>query len=142
MIFIAKHVLRNAVITVDGTNISDHTSSVTIEDSADEVEFTSFGAGYREFGQGLKDATITATVFNDYAASSIDSVLAPLYASGGTFDVTVKAFNSTVSGTNPLYTLTSRLYSYSPISGAVGEANTTDLTFRNAGTAGLTRGTS
>ena len=137
----AKHVLKDAVFTVDGTDLSDHASSVTLEDSADEVEFTSFGAGYREFGQGLKDATITASVFNDYDAAQVDSVLNPLYASGGTFDVTVKADSATTSGSNPIWTLTSRIYSYSPVAGAVGDANTTDLTFRNAGTAGLTRGT-
>lgn len=138
----AKHVLKDAVFTVDSTDLSDHTSSVTVEDSADEVEFTAFGAGgYREFGQGLKDATITASVFNDYDASQVDAILAPLYASGGTFDVTVKADSATTSGSNPIWTLKSRLYSYSPVAGGVGAANTTDISFRNAGTAGLVRGT-
>jgi hypothetical protein len=138
----AVFVLKDAVITVDGTDISNHTSSVTVEDSAAEVDFTSFGNSYSQFGQGLKDATITATVFNDYAASQVDAIVAPLYASGGTFDVTVKATSSAVSSTNPVWTLRSRLFSYSPIGGAVGEAASTDLVFRNAGTAGLTRGTS
>lgn len=139
----AKHVLKSAVITVDGTNLSDHCSSVQIEDTSDEVDFTSFsGSNYREFGQGLHDATITATFFNDYAAASVDAVLNPLYASGGTFTVTVKPTNAVASGSNPIYTLISRLYSYSPITGSIGDANTTDVTFRNGGTAGLTRGTS
>ena len=55
----AKQVLKNAYVSVDGTNLSDHVSSVTIEANADKVEFTSFGATYREFGQGLKDANIS-----------------------------------------------------------------------------------
>lgn len=139
----AKHVLKDAVLTVNGVDISDHTSSVEIVDEAEEVEFTGFGAGgYREFGQGLKDATITATVFNDYAASSIDATLEPLYTAGSTFPVTVKASSAATSGSNPIWSMTARLYSYSPVTGSVGEANTTELTFRNAGTAGLTRGTS
>lgn len=138
----AKHVLKDAVLTVDGTDISDHVSAVTLEDTADEVDFSTFGNTYREFGQGPKDATITATVFNDYDASQIDSILAPLYASGGTFGVTVKATSAATSGSNPIWSMTARLFSYSPIAGSYGDANTTDLTFRNAGTAGLTRGTS
>lgn len=139
----AKHVLRNAGLKVGSTDISDHTSSITLEDTADEVEFTAFGSGYREFGQGLKNANITATVFNDYAASQIDSVLYPLYESGGTFLVKVMADKSlAVSGSNPLFEMVSRLYSYSPVAGAVGDANTTDLTFNLGGTAGLTRATS
>jgi hypothetical protein len=138
----AKFVLRDAVVTIAGSNLSDHFSSVEIDQPAEEVEFTSFGAGYREFGQGLKDATINVEAFTDFAAGSVDAVLYPLYDSGGTFAVTVKATSSATSSTNPIYTMVSRLFSYNPIAGAVGDASTTTLTFRNAGTAGITRGTS
>jgi hypothetical protein len=137
----AKFVLRDAVVTIAGSNLSDHFSSVEIDQPAEEVEFTSFGAGYREFGQGLKDATINVEAFTDFAAGSVDAVLYPLYDSGGTFAVTVKATSSATSSTNPIYTMVSRLFSYNPIAGAVGDASTTTLTFRNAGTAGITRGT-
>jgi hypothetical protein len=95
---LAKFVLRDAVVTVAGTNLSDHFSSIEIDQPAEEVEFTGFGSGYREFGQGLKDATINGEVFTDFAAGN-------------------------------------------PIAGAVGDASTTTVTFRNAGTAGITRGT-
>lgn len=133
----AKEVLRNVKITVGGTDLSDHCSSVTIEDTAEEVDFTAFGgSGYREFGQGLKDATISATFFNDHAASSVADTLQNYYSSGGTFDVKVwpDASGSIV------YTQTSRLYSNPTLAGAVGDANTIDVSFRNAGTAGVTRG--
>jgi hypothetical protein len=40
-----------------------------------------------------------------------------------------------------VYTQTSRLYQNPMLAGAVGDANTIDATFRNAGTAGITRGT-
>ena len=139
----AKAVLTDAVITVNGTNLSDHCSSVTIEDTADEVEFTSFGsAAYREFGRGLKDVTITAEFYNDYAASSVDAVLSNEYTQGTAFPVTVKASSAATSSTNPIWSMSSRLYSYTPLAGAVGDANTTTAVFRPAGTAGLTRGTS
>jgi hypothetical protein len=139
----AKHVLRNAGFKIGTTDLSDHTSSLALEDSADEVEITAFGVGYREFLQGLKTAQITATMFNDYAAASVDAVIAPLYQKAESF--TIKALadkTSAVSATNPLFEMTGQMYSYSPISGAVGEANTTDLTINNSGTAGLTRSTS
>lgn len=138
----AKHVLRNATITVNGTDLSDHCSSVTIEDSAEEVDVSSFGAStYREFLPGMKDATITAEFYNDFAASSVDAVLSACYSSSTAFPVVVKADSAAVSATNPSFTLSSRLYTYSPLAGGVGEANTVSATFRNAGTAGLTRGT-
>jgi hypothetical protein len=45
-----KFVLRDAVVTVAGSDLSDHFSSVEIDQPAEEVEFTAFGSGYREFG--------------------------------------------------------------------------------------------
>ena len=134
----AKIVLKDAVITIDGTDLSDHVSSVTLEDSANEVDFTGFGSDYTEVGQGLKTASVQLEVFQDFGASSVDSVLYPLYESGGTFAVTVKAESGTTSATNPEYSMDGRLFSYSPIAGAVGDASTTSVTINNGGT-GLAR---
>ena len=138
-----KHVLRNAYFAINGTALQDHMSSLEIEDSAEEIDFTSFSAnGYKEIGQGLKDATITGSFFNDYNSGSVHQILQPLYASGGTFTVAVRPdAGAAVSATNPGGTMTARIYSYPGLSGAVGEANVMDVAFRNAGTAGLTWGT-
>lgn len=137
-----KHVLLDAYVGVNGTAISDHCSSVTIEDTADDVEFTAFTAGaYREFGQGLKNAQVTLNVFQDFAAASVDAIFQPLYQTGGTFNLEVRPTSAAASSTNPKYTMVSRLYQWSPIAGGVGDANTTEVTARNAGTAGLVRGT-
>lgn len=134
----AKEVLTNVKILVNNVDLSDHCSAVEMPSEAEEVDFTSFGtAGYREFGQGLKDATITATFFNDHAAGSVADTLQPLFNSGGTFPVKIWP---NASGTI-VYTQTSRLYSNPLLAGAVGEANTIEASFRNAGTAGITRGT-
>lgn len=140
----AKLVLKNAYIQVNGVDLSDHASSVTVETTADEIDLTSFGpSGYREFGQGYKDATITATFFQDYAAASVHATLQPLYDTGGTFSVHVKSENATTTATNPRISLTTaRMFGYNPLAGAVGEAATMDVSFRNAGTAGVTYGTS
>lgn len=138
----AKVVLKDASITVNGTDLSTRCDSVTIEDSAEEVDVTSFqGNGYREFMQGLKDATITASFFQDFASGSVHSVLNAVYQSGATFSVVVKGDDAAVSATNPSFTATCRLYSYSPIAGGVGEASKIEATFRNAGS-GITVATS
>jgi hypothetical protein len=141
---VAKQILRNAFIQVNGVNLSDHCQSVTVESTAEEIDLTAFtSAGYREFGQGFKDATVTATFFQDYAASSVHQTLQPLYDAGGTFSVYVKSDASTTTSTNPRIEMTTaRMFGYNPIAGAVGEASTMDVSFRNAGTAGVTYGTS
>jgi len=137
-----REILKDCVITVNNIDLSDHFSSVTLEDTADQIEFTSFSAaGYREYAQGLKTASITATAFIDYSGTSVDAVLRPFYQSGGTVEVTVKPHQGAPSATNPIYRMTARMYNYRPLGGNVGEASTTDVTFANAGTAGLTYGT-
>lgn len=139
----AKLVLKDAAVLINGTAISDHCSSVTIENTYDEVDFTSFSsAAYREIGQGLGDATITLSVFQDFAANSVDAIFWPLAQSGGTFGVEVRPTSAAPSATNPKYNMTGRLFQFNPIAGAVGDALTTDVPIRNAGTAGLVRGTS
>lgn len=137
MFFLAKRVLRNVQILVNSVDLSDHCSSVTIEDTADEVEFTSFGSTYRTYGQGLKAAGISADFFNDEAAGSVAATLQPLYASGGTFPVKVKP---DTAGTI-VYTMTAELYGNALPAGAVGDADTISVSFKNGGSLGVTRGT-
>lgn len=135
----AKEVVKAAKMTVGGVDLSDHVTSVTIEDTADEVETTSIaGTGYREYAVGLKTASITATFQNDHATASVADTLQPIYDSGGT--TSVKVWPS-VSGT-VVYTLNpARIFGKPAWGGGVGDLATTDVTFANAGTAGVTRGT-
>lgn len=126
-----------STFSVNGTDISTFVTNVTVEDSADEVDVTGFGETYRSFIPGLKDATITATVLQGYGSNEPDAVLGALYYNdtAGTIKVTPDT-NGTV-----VYTMIAKMYGWSPVSGGVGDANSIDVSFRNFGTAGLTRGT-
>lgn len=139
----AKFVARDYYIAINGTSLSDHCSSIGVQDTADQVDFTTFGpASYKQYGQGFHDAQITATFFSDFAASSVHAILQPLYASGGTFAVEVRPTSAARSATNPSALMTATLYEYTGIQGKVGDAATMDVTFANSGTAGLTWATS
>lgn len=137
----AHFVLKDAVVTVDGVNLSDHVSEVSIETERDEVDVTAMGANNKVFVAGLGDATITATMFQDFAAAEVDATLWPLSSSNTPFVVSVKATSGATSPTNPLYSMTSLMYGYSPLDGSIGDASSTEVTFRNASQAGLTRAT-
>lgn len=135
----AKQILGPAsTFTVNGSDLSQFVTNITIEDSRDEVDVTGLSETYREYVTGLGDATVTVTLINDQTASpGPDVTLYPLYSSqtAGTIK-----FKANTSGT-VVYTLLGKPYSWPPVSGGPGDANTIDVTFRNAGTAGLTRGT-
>lgn len=135
----AKFVLKNATVSINSVDLSDHISSVTIETEFDEVDVTAFGSTYREFLQGLGDATITMSAFQDFAAGEIDATLWPLSQSGATFPVAIKPTNAAISATNPEYQMTGALFTYNPIDGEVGEASTTEISIRNAAPTGLVR---
>lgn len=134
----AKHVLGpNTRVTWNGTDLSDHISNVTLEDSKDEVEVTGFAESYKDFIPGLADATVTVTAFQDYGASSVDAVFGAAYYANAAGTIKITPDNS---GT-VVYTMIGKLYSFSPVNGGPGDANNTEIAIRNFGSAGLTRGT-
>lgn len=139
----AKTVVFDARIEVNAVNLSDHCRTLALESSRDEVDLTSMGASYREMAAGLADATITATFYQDFAAGSVHATLQALYDAPATpFNVKIRPTTAAISPTNPEFTMSARLFNYSPLAATVGEASTMDLTFRNASQAGVTVATS
>lgn len=134
-----KFVIKDAGVKVNTVDLSDHASSVTVETTTDDVDVTGFtSSGYREILTGFKDATITVTFWQDYAAGKVDATLWPLYNAGSIHAVAIKPESA---GTVVWNLTQAQLFNYSPIAGGVGDGASFDATFRNSGTAGLTRGT-
>ncbi|RPH37045.1 MAG: hypothetical protein EHM90_00410 [Chloroflexi bacterium] len=133
-----KEVLRDVVVEVDGTDLSDHFTQVTVEDSANEVDSTAFGSVYTQAMKGMRTCQITGTVQQDFAAASVHSVLNDLNNQDTPFEVLVTPRSAAVSATNPQFRLAeSQLLGYMPLSGGVGDLSTTDVTFTNAGDTGI-----
>lgn len=137
----AKHTLKDCVVVVNDVDLSDHVRSATIETTRPEVDVTGMGATNTEIVPGIGDATITIEFLQDYAVGEVDATLWPLSQTDTPFNVDVKASSAATSATNPLYRMSALMYSYSPIAGGVGDANTTEVTFRNASQAGVTQHT-
>jgi activator of 2-hydroxyglutaryl-CoA dehydratase len=135
----AKTILRNASITVNGVDLSNHCSQVEVDTKFDEVDVTGYGANAKEILLGIGDGNISATFFQDFAAGSVDATLFPLAGSNTPFVVGVKGEKAVKSATNPEYKMEAVLPDYKPLSGSVGAASTTQITFRNAAQAGIER---
>ena len=132
-------VLTNAFVSVNGVDLSDHVTAVTIETTDDDVEITAMGAVAKAYAKGLGDANMTVTFLQDFAAGKVDATLYPLKAGNTTFTVAVRPTNAVASPTNPEYRITAMLFGYNPLDGSIGDASSTDVTFRNASQAGMTR---
>lgn len=125
----AKHMIRDASLVVNGVDLSAHTKSVEISSSAEDVNVTAMGATGVQRVPGLRDESLSVTWLQDYAAAKVDATLSPLYTGGTSFTVVVKPTSAAVSATNPSFTATCYLLEYQPIAGEVGSAHEVESTF-------------
>jgi hypothetical protein len=87
----ARLVLTNAYITVNGVNLSDHIASVTLTTNRDVVETTAFSstAARTRIG-GLADNSVTLEFHQDYATSSVEATIYPLLGSTTSVQLTIR----------------------------------------------------
>jgi hypothetical protein len=138
----AKTILTDAFILINGVNLSDHGSHVEINSEKDTQDVTSFGASSKTYLLGLGDGTMAFTFLQDFAAGSVDATLQPIHAAGSSVVIEVRPTSGARSTTNPAYVMTGVLPSYAPLNGDVGDASTIDCEFQNAAQTGIVRATS
>jgi len=127
----AKLVLTNTSVTLNGTDVSSSIAAITLSTSAAEVPTTNFGSGGAVTRvSGLIDNSVTLSMHNDY--NSIDGLIFPLVGSTAVTMV-VKAGTAAVSTANPSYTFSVLENNWSCVNGAVGELNTADVTWPISG---------
>jgi len=127
---------NNVGVKVNGVDLSDHVTSVTINRSFDELEVTAMGDSGHKFVKGLEASSITLDFLNDTATTPTNSVLATLQSTWGTNVpiVLLQTKGTAVSATNPLYTATCLINNTTDINGAVGDLSTQSITFNVSGT--------
>lgn len=125
----AKFVMKNATVTVNGTDLSDHVAEFSVEVRQPEVDSSALGTGSRTYVSGLKEGTVTLTFHQDFAASNVNVTINPLLGSyatvicSGTFGATA------TSGTAVCY-----VNSVTPIGGALGDLAVMNLSWPTHGT--------
>ena len=127
----ATLVLTDAVITVGGTDLTDHCTRIEIEYEAEEVPDTHFADTARGVIAGLLAFRGSAVFSQDYAASNVD---ATLFAAIGTKSAfAAKPTSGAISTSNPEYQGTVLWRRYKPIDGQVGDKLETTLEFTGDG---------
>ena len=128
----ARLVLNNAYVVLGASSdISDHVASITLSTSFDIVETTAFGDTAKKRVAGLADNSLTLELHQDYAASSIESIIYPLLGTAVAFEV--RPVNTTVAATNPKYTGSVLVTEWTPLNGSVGELATASITWPISG---------
>jgi hypothetical protein len=124
----ARLVLTNAYITINGVNLSDHIASVTLTSSRDVVETTAFGSSARTRIGGLGDNSVTLEFHQDYATSNVEATIYPLLGQAPTA-IIVKPNGATTAADNPSYSFNALVSEWTPLNGAVGELATASVTW-------------
>ena len=134
----AKQILTDVVVQLNGTSVSQNVNSVELTTTADAIETTSFGdAGWRTYKGGLKSGSVTLSLHNDYASTALDSILYNLFNTIAT--VTIFPAGTPVGTSTPKYEFTALVDNVAPVSGAVGDLAVQNLTWTITGA--VTRGT-
>ena len=128
----ARLVLTNAYITINGVNLSDHVASVTLTTTDDVIDTTAFSStAARTRVAGLTDNSVALEFHQDYATSNVEATIYPLL--GNTTAVVVKPNGSTTAADNPSYSFTALVSEWQPLNGAVGELATASVTWPISG---------
>ena len=133
----AKFVATDYKVTINGSNLSTSLASVELPVEIDEQETTAFGSSWRTRIAGLKSGSITLEFHQDFASGALDSILWPLLGTNAT--VVVVPTSGTVTASNPSYTGSFLVTSYTPFASTVGDLATVGITWPLTGE--LTRAT-
>lgn len=118
---------NNVVVILGGTTISDHVSSVTLNREVDAVEITSMSDTDHVFLKGLNANAVSLEFFNDFAASSVNSLIDD--AMGTYLNLKLIPVSGTVTSTNPSYTMSCFIQQWQPISGTPQDVATASVTW-------------
>src|SRR5262245_13881363 len=118
----AKYVLKDATLELDGHDVSSRVRGLSVTMTADDVDSSTMGDGVHQHIGGLRSDNYEVTFAND--PTVLDPVLYPLLATASTtpeFTADASAFAGAASVNNPHYTTGAAiLLAYNPISGEIG----------------------
>lgn len=121
--------LNNKVgLKIASVDLSDHVTSVTLNQAFDELEVTAMGDTAHKFVKGLESATITVSFLNDQAATSVLDTLSDAFGTTVAWKL-IQDKATAVSATNKLWTGDLLVNNLTPINGATGDMATMDITF-------------
>ena len=120
-------VITKATVTVGGVDLSSSIRKVTLSTDRAELDTTTFGNTAKRRVAGLADNKVSLDFNQDFSASSVEATLYTLI--GSTTTIVIKPNGTTASATNPSYTFTALVTSWTPLDAQVGELASATITW-------------
>jgi hypothetical protein len=128
----------NASVTINSVDLSSAVTSVTLSQTADNLETTAMGDTARTYIGGLTTGNVDLTFNQDFAASQVEATIYPLL--GTTTTVVVKPDAGATAADNPSYTFTALITEWPTLDGEVGSVAQSSVSWPITGT--ITKATS
>ena len=130
----AKHILYNAVITINAVTLTDRARKVTFDVGTNVQPAAAMGE-VQDYGLPgtLMVKPIVIEYFQDYAASNVYITHRTIWDARSSVVLTVKADSAADSATNPNFTITVFVQDMSYVSGARGDIHVNSVTYGPAG---------
>jgi hypothetical protein len=120
-------VITNASVTIGGVDLSQHIRKVTLSTKRAELDSTTFGNTAKRRLAGLAENQISLDFNQDFSASTVEASVFSLL--GTTTTVVIKPVSSTVSSTNPSYTMSVLVTEWTPLDVQVGDLASATITW-------------
>lgn len=128
----SKFVLVSTYLGLNGVDRSSWCSKVEVAVEVEEKDVTVFtSGGWKEVLGGLKSGNVAITFKNDVVDAQLDDTMWALLGSVVTFEV--RPTSSAVGTSNPKYTGSVLINSWTGISGSPGDVNEASYTYPTSG---------
>jgi len=131
----AKMVLKNAFVSVNGATLSTRVKSVSFPIAPELLDAVAMGDNSKTKMVGLFDWSVDVEFYQDFVATAginVDATLWPLCGAAA-FPIAVRADAGVKSATNPEYGGYVVLASYNPIGGTAGQVAMATVKFECGG---------
>ena len=123
---------KNGYISIAGVDMSDHCTEFTVDEGQEELKNDTHGGVMANVIPGLGTWTLKAKFLQDFAAGSIHFTLRNAKESYLPVAMYYRASQGAVSATNPMYSGSAYVMSYTGFGGAHGVNLMADVTLRPA----------
>jgi hypothetical protein len=131
---LAKHILYNSSVVVNGVDLSDHVESVSYTEGLDGQRADAMSEIQKYEMPGLVNISdLTVNFYQDYAAAKVYATIHPLVTARSIFNVVIKADSGANAPTNPAFTLPVFVRNNPVFSGTHGDRHMTTVVFAPAG---------
>ena len=125
-------VLLDATLSIANNDVSEWCKKIEFKDTYEVKKTTNYRSGGAEENKGgLESFEVSITFNQDYDAAKIDEIMWALRRSVATF--AGRAKQSAVTSSNPQYSGSFVINSWTPIAGSVGDVGEVDVSFPGSG---------